>query len=294
MTEVQWLQGEDFEARNEEYLERLRNGEFDFLDLGCRFGGSVKFGMKYFEGRSGVGVDIDRDLVIRTWANGEDAIAADALQLALPDKIVRFVLMMDFLEHLPGFGAAQVCVQEACRTASEFIFVRQPYFDGDGYLFHRKLKFFWSDWEGHPFHMTSLDAHNMLTPLLRNGALKRFALYLSSKVGDSRDPSIHSIWSEKDQHDFDPEVHPPKPFVTFEKPLFRQICFLASMSERVDFHDLEMRFPWDVKIFDSAHGDPVEPGYFTAMRVMTARVYSYYRKWGWQELRNKLGGNASQ
>ena len=46
----------------------FRNGGFDFLDLGCRFGGSVKFDMKYFEGRSSVRVDIDRELVYTFFA----------------------------------------------------------------------------------------------------------------------------------------------------------------------------------------------------------------------------------
>jgi hypothetical protein len=331
MTFIQRLQGGHFEAKNQENLERLREGKFDFLDLGCRFGGSVKFGMEYFEGRSGVGVDVDRETVISAWAAGVDAIAADASQLALPAKIVRFVLMMDFLEHLPGFGAAQPCLQEACRTAREFVFLRQPYFDADGYLFRRKLKFYWSDWEGHPFHMTSLDAHNMLSPLLSNGLVTRFALYLSSRVEDSYDHCIHSIWSETDQHDFDPEVHPPKPFVAFERPLFRQMCVLATLSESVDFHALEKRFPWDVKIFDSAkgsnrvssveslarswritaplqraeagirrYGNLVETGYLAPLRVLTAGVYSYYRKWGWKQtivrfaevLRRRWGGKA--
>ena len=103
-------------------------------------------------------LDINPKKVAAARAAGFDAKVADLTKLD-PEDIgtVRFVIMSHFLEHLPDCKAAQACIESACGIAEKFVIIRQPYFDADGYLFSLGLKLYWSDWAGHPYHMSSLE-----------------------------------------------------------------------------------------------------------------------------------------
>ena len=59
-------------------------------------------------------------------------------------------------------------VEKACSISKDFVFIQQPYFDADSYLFKKGLKLFWSDWRGHPNRMTSLDFNLLLRDLKKN------------------------------------------------------------------------------------------------------------------------------
>ena len=89
----------------------IRAGRYDFIEFGCSNGGSLQLGLKKFGGTNAVGIDIDANKVAVTRSKGYDAFLVDATALSAFSKSVRFVTMIDFLEHLPGFDLAKQCIQ---------------------------------------------------------------------------------------------------------------------------------------------------------------------------------------
>jgi hypothetical protein len=155
-------------------LSALRGGEYDFLDFGCSKGGSLQLGKGLFGGRRGLGIDLDPAKVAASRHAGHDAMQADATSLQLATGSVSFVLMMHFLEHLPGFGPAQMAIKSACRVARDFVFIRHPWFDSDGALFDLGLKFYWSDWRGHPNRFGKIDFFKVLSQV---PSVRRWCLF---------------------------------------------------------------------------------------------------------------------
>jgi SAM-dependent methyltransferase len=210
--------------------------KYDFVDFGCSAGGSIAFGRDCLGGRNGLGVDINPEKVAAARAAGLSAEVADVTKLD-PREVgaVRFVIMAHFLEHLPGRNAAQACILSACKVADEFVFIRQPYFDADGYLFSLNLKLYWSDWRGHPNHMTSLDFHNALDPLLKAGKISRYLLFFRTKIENSHDPAVHPISSPINQQKWDSETHDSKPACEFSFPVFVETgAIIIKKSREID------------------------------------------------------------
>ena len=188
----------------------------DFLDFGASKGGCIDFAERSLGGRKGLGVDIDPKKVAQMRALGYDCIEGDITKLDLPDNSVRFVTMSHVLEHLPDLDAVGLAIRSAARVATDFLLIQGPYFDADEALARQGLKFYWSDWRGHPCHLTT----GQLGRLLRDAGLRHHILMARVPVLDSNDPCIHPLSSPRNQHDYEAGVHPAKPDVAFEPPTF--------------------------------------------------------------------------
>ena len=232
--------------------------DVEFIDFGASKGGSTDLAAKIFgrDSKKGIGIDISHDKVAAMTAAGYRAFAADVLQLRLTHS-VRFVIMSHFLEHLGGYQMAQKALVSAAELSREFFFVQQPYFDMDGYLLERGLKFYWSDWHGHTYAMHSLEFYRILRDLLLRGEIDRFALYLSGPVPSFHDTVLIPLEAPKDQHHYDPNLHPEKPGATLSEipGLYKELRVLATKNPEAGFEALEKRFSWEKKIFDSFDRD---------------------------------------
>ena len=232
----------------------IKDHRVDFLDFGASTGTSIEYASKIFcDGQGhGVGLDINPVKVASMEASGHVAFTADLSRLRLAQP-VKFVIMSHFLEHLPGFTIAQKIVQKAVNISSEFIFIRQPYFDADGYLLSRGLKLYWSDWEGHYYHMQSIELFKICRDLLQKRKISRFCIYGAGRIVSAEDNRIHPLSSDKDQHQYDATLHPVKDQASpeFATDVFREIIVLATRSENVDFDALQNAFKWDAKLLDS-------------------------------------------
>jgi hypothetical protein len=230
--------------------DNLPLNAYDFIDFGCSKGGSIAFARRTFGVERGVGIDISQAKVDQARAAGFEAACMDARALNQNPRAVSFVTMVDFLEHLPSVRDAAVCIASGAEVARDFIFIRQPWFDADGYLFSLGLKLYWSDWQGHPNAMTTLE---MYTILSRIPKVKHFRIYGRGLVKNSDDPAVHPLTSPIDQHDWSEDKHPPKPSVAFDRPIYRQIvCIAALEGGGASVPELEARTPFDAVIFDSA------------------------------------------
>lgn len=208
---------------------------YEFLDFGCSDGGSINWAKKFFkiDGR-GLGIDISSDKVAVARERGFDAEVFDIDEL--PNKaVVEFVTMMHFLEHLQGFGQAARYVEKACRVASSFVVIRQPFFDADHQLLERGLKCHWSDWTGHTFTMSSLQMVRVCNAVVRKGLMSAFLVGGFKKITDSSDLAVVSIDAPKDVtvRDLDgwaeKKIGPPK---QFDFPVYRElVCVIAKNPE---------------------------------------------------------------
>ena len=198
--------------------------DYDFADFGSSHGGSLNYARKIFNGKHGVGIDIDSAKVDAARSKGLEVIQGDLTQLEFPDDAFRFVTMMHFLEHLPTLAMARKCILTGVRTAREFVFIRQPWFSSDGYLASLGLKQYWSDWHGHPNRMDLLAFYQVLRQLPKDW---EWDIYARSEVHDSTHSCIHPLSSPIDQHDYNPDVHPQKPVHHFTEPVFKEtVCFI--------------------------------------------------------------------
>ena len=210
----------------------------DFLDFGASKGGCIDFALRRLGGRKGLGVDIDRKKVAQMRSLGYDCVEADVTDLRLRARSVRFVTMSHMLEHLPNLEAVQRAIGAAARVSSDFLFIQGPYFDADEALAARGLKFYWSDWRGHTCHLTTRHLRGVLAAL----RLRHYLIMARVPVVDSTDPVIHPLSSPRNQHDYDPGVHPDKPFVAFSPPAFpdpiyREMVCVVRLRRRFDGWD---------------------------------------------------------
>lgn len=220
--------------------------EIDFLDFGSSYGGSIALGKKWFEGRRGLGIDIDKKKVESAIENGYEAI--DYNLLLLPDKpLVDFVIMSHFLEHIDDRKDLYNIIRKACVVSKKFVYIQQPFFDADGYLFSNGLKLFWSDWTGHPNRMTSLEMSISLRNLKNQQLINGYRFFGRKQILDSSDIAVHPISSEHNQHFYDEKIHGIKDSnVIFKIPIFHE--FLALIyHEDCEPDELEQKFKHDYK-----------------------------------------------
>lgn len=233
-----------------ELVQHLRNNNVDFLDFGCSQGQSISTAIELLDAESGIGIDLDPEKLVAARDAGFDVARVNILEL--PDeRLVRFVTMMHFLEHLSGYDEAQAMLRKACQLSQEFVYVRQPFFDADGQLFQLGLKCYWSDWTGHRFSMTTLDFYRVLRDLREDGDCACFTIALTYPIHSSDHPAIIPLEAGIDQHEYDDSRHPEKPSSTvFDFPVFKEVRLLASKSRAI--HDRVSRSVyWDHELMRS-------------------------------------------
>lgn len=205
-------------------LEAIDWSLYDFADLGCSKGGSLEFCRRRFGAGRGVGIDLDAAKVARSREQGLDAVQADAAALEATDA-VRFVSMMDFLEHLPNLDTVERVIASSARLASDFIFIRHPSFEGEGTIEHLGLRQYWWDWTGHKAHVTVADYCEILDRL----GLRQYCIRHRERVVDSSHPSLIPTALPPDQGPFDPQAHPVKPEVALPTALWRAQDILVAL-----------------------------------------------------------------
>ena len=99
--------------------------------------------------------------------------------------------------------------------------------------------------------MTSLDIFNCLHDLQARGVINRFSIYGAKPVLSSHDDCIHPVSSAADQHAWDPSKHDPKPSIEFSWNVYREIKALIVVGPSIAWGELEKRFKWSRKLFDS-------------------------------------------
>ncbi|MEC7291248.1 MAG: class I SAM-dependent methyltransferase [Pseudomonadota bacterium] len=232
----------------------LADESIDFVDFGCSVGGSMLEMQKLFPGSLGLGVDIDDAKIEAAKAAGHFALVADARYLRLFKDHVRFSVLSHFLEHLPSVTDANLSLLSAAEISTDFIYVRQPNFDADGYLFNLGYKTYWSDWHGHPNRMSSLELFRSFDYLQKRGSIQAFEIFATGRIRDSQHSSIHPLASPQNQNAYDETVHPEKPLrrLPFFQPVYSEIHGIAQKHSECEFTEkFAARYPDAVRLYST-------------------------------------------
>jgi hypothetical protein len=204
-------------------IEEVDWSEFDFVDLGCSKGGSMKHCVKRFDAGRGLGLDNDPRKVAEAGELGFDAVVADITALEAEDA-VRFASMMDLLEHLPDLEVVEGAIAAAAKAATDFLYIFHPSFEEEDYLTELGLRQYWWHWCGHTCHPTVADYCCILDRL----GLNQYMIRYIGPVESSEHESVLPATAPIDQHAYDEAVHGTKPRLTFGRPLWRaQEIFVA-------------------------------------------------------------------
>ncbi len=224
--------------------------DYEFLDFGCSAGGSLERYSRLFKVKGkGLGLDIDPGKIERTREAGFDAQLCDLTQLT-PRGNVRFALMAHFLEHVPNVVDVASILRNAARASREFVFIRQPYFDADSYLFLNGLKLYWSHWSGHPNNMTMLELYNAIEPLLQAGLIQRYTLFGVNPIVDSSSAFVHNLDTAVNQHHWDADKHTRKRHIVFTQPVYQETMAILDVDGKSS-PGIERIFHQAHKIYDS-------------------------------------------
>jgi hypothetical protein len=231
---------------------------YDFADFGCSSGGNIKFTESVLEGRRGIGIDIDEKKLEIARHNSCDVINFDILKL--PNvKIVDFVTMSHFLEHLHSVKYATDFLCKGINISRSFVHIRQPFFDADGYLMSQGLKLFWSDWRGHRNAMSALDAYKVCRDSLSRGLMKSFAIMGRGPIATSEHDDVVPLTAPVDSQSYIPTMG-LKPNVIFGTPVYQELVIDIVIDDSEDreilFKKLNDKAPLTTLFASPSHSLP--------------------------------------
>lgn len=197
--------------------------DFDFIDCGASTGGSTDFAMKKLGGKRGLGVNLNPKRVQFMQSKGFDCIEGDITKLPFADDSVRFTVLSHILEHLPDQETVVTAIQEAIRVSKDFVFIQGPFYEADLWLAQNNLKFFWSDLRGHLYPVKAQD----IVGAVKNLGLPEPKIYGRAPIQSTSDKTLHSMQSPFNSLYYDSQIHPPKPEMKFDVPLFKEIVTIV-------------------------------------------------------------------
>lgn len=202
-----------------------------FFEFGCSKGDGLAWTQQR-TGRAGLGFDVDpKKLKIA----GEKGLLCCNLDiLALPDKkLVSFTTLFHILEHLESVKLAREFIYKACAVSRNYVYIRQPYFDADSWLFYMGFKTFYSHWTGHRNRMILPDFYYMLEEFRAKELIREYKLAVKMPIRDSSSQMIHDLASPKDSLHYDSRSHPSKTAgVHFPYPVFYETLAVLEMGGR--------------------------------------------------------------
>lgn len=216
-------------------LDDVNLADYDFFDFGTGAGASLLRCQENFGGR-GLGIDINHKKIARAQQAGLEVVYGDIATLPR-QKLVRYVCLDNFLEHLPDYDTVRTMLSVASTVATDFLYIVHPSFEDEAYLRQFGLKQFWQHWTGHTAHLLVSDLAEMLTEV---GA-RPFDIEFVKPAWDSDDTSILPLDAPIDQRHYDAAAHGPKPTVKFDKPVHWQVVVTAHIggSTAARVHELE-------------------------------------------------------
>lgn len=197
---------------------------YDFVDFGCSKGGSLKFAKKRFAAQNGLGVDVDALKIEQALARGFDVVEGDLHALRGKRK-VRFVSMVQFLEHLPELAAVERVVAKAAQLAKDFLYINHPSFDDEHFLLSQGVRIFYHHWAGHTCHVRS----DQFFEIFERLGLLQYHVRPIKPILDSSHPAILPASAPMDQHEYDPSQHGAKPRLGFPYPVYQHLEFFVAL-----------------------------------------------------------------
>lgn len=202
---------------------RRRKNKYDFLDLGCKVGGSIEWNEVHNRGK-GLGLDMDENFVNEARKRGYDVIHGDVLRTDFPAGSFRYISMMDFLEHMPNEEAVKQVLTKCKKWARDFFFIHHPSFEGVDYLKKFELKIDWTDGWGHTSPLKIKDFKRMFKEL----GLDNYHIKQRKPITDSSDRHIIPLSAPTDTIYYSKKLGPKKK-MAFDKPVYSRVEIMVNL-----------------------------------------------------------------
>ncbi|MBN1973073.1 MAG: glycosyltransferase [Sedimentisphaerales bacterium] len=237
-------------ADMEKFTTFINQNNIEFFDFGCSKGDGLLWTQNLLS-KIGMGFDIDNKKLELASKKGGICTDCDILNLKKV-KMVSFTTMYHLLEHLESTRQAKEFILKACDVSRQNIYIRQPYFDADPWLFHKGLKTYYSHWTGHRNLMTTPVLYHLFMDLLAHGIIKDFIIAYKGLIEWSNSEMIHSLTSPIDSLQYDKAKHPSKPAKIFfnEIPVYFEIIVCVDINGE-GYGKLWPLFKPDKVVFDS-------------------------------------------
>jgi hypothetical protein len=207
-------------------LEDLAYDDYDFIDVGAGIGNSILYCQKRFHAKRGLGLDINNGKVREAQSRGLDVVNARIDDVPESTR-VRFVSMLDVLEHLRSLEHVFSTLSAAARIADDFLFIRHPSFEDEAYLRSLGLKQTWTDWTGHRAHILLAEFGEMFDEL----GLSAWHVRFKDPAYSSTHRLILPLGAPANQTEYAEETCGTKREISFAKPVFRQFDILVFKSQ---------------------------------------------------------------
>ena len=198
--------------RNATYLNMLRTGGYDFIDIGTHHGAGFNIG-HHFGGKRGLGFELNPEKSETLVAQGIDCVCCDINTLSLPLGATRWSIMNHILEHLPNAARVGTLVDSAASCCSDFLYIACPFFDSENYLYEHHLTAVHSLITEHTCRFTTVQFANILSEL----GLRDFFIAGEIPITDSADTWLHRSDAPDYAWSWEPR-YGEKPEVIFDRP----------------------------------------------------------------------------
>lgn len=211
------------------FSQFIKSNKIEFFDFGCSNGGSIQYVKKHTK-ITGLGFDIDYKKIRCASESGCIVTQTDLLDIP-GENVIPSVTLFHMLEHVPNIKTAWQYIYQACKLATDHVIIKQPFFDSDCLLLKRGLKTYYSDWTGHPNHMTTAEFTPELLRMRDQKKIRDFKIGYIKPITSSNDPIIIPLCSPIDSFAYDPAIHPPKTHdIKFNFPLFYEIVIAIDIN----------------------------------------------------------------
>ena len=229
----------------------LLQNNISFFEFGCSKGEGLLWVNQKIS-KKGVGFDIDPKKIEETLKKG--FICTDYNILDLKDeKLVRFSTFFHTLEHLESFSQAESFIVKACQVSYDNVYIRQPFFDSEPYLFYNGLKTYYSHWSGHKNLMTTPVFYYILEYLRNSKMIKDYVIAFKEPVKSSQSNIILPITAPVNSLFYDSKIHPAKPNkIIFTYPVYKEILVCLDITGE-GYGELWPKFEPSKIVFDSRH-----------------------------------------
>lgn len=230
----------ELHASNARFLERLRAGAYDFIDLGTNHGGGFEIGKRQ-GGRNGLGFDLQPGLVQHLLGRGLDVACLDVRTLRSPRPLVDFAVCSHVLEHLPSLydvGSVVGALRAMCR---DYLLISGPCFEEEAYLYSQNLKVLHTAMPDHLCRFKVVELVGILHAL----RLRDFVVALTEPLRDSQNHWVHRADEPAEgMWQWDAAKNLPKPHVVFDRPIHRDFVCVVKLRAGVDADRVLRDFYW--------------------------------------------------
>jgi len=168
---------------------------------------------------------------------GYPVLQLSALEIP-EDAHTNIISMFHMLEHLPSEQAAVDLVKRALHQAEKFVVIAGPFFESDVKLRkHEGLKFNWADWDDHALKFSLTQIEDVLEAC--GLWTTDYSVSLGFPATHSSDVNIFSVDEARNQGDYDPAIHLPKPHKDLKRNYFKEFMVVIPRDARISYGALD-------------------------------------------------------